>query len=66
MERMSGEEACAAVRERGFSSLPVIAATGNASETDLLGYQRAGFTDVIAKPFNFRQLAEVLLRCGLR
>jgi len=63
---MSGEEACLALRGRGFAALPVIAATGNASESDMLGYQRAGFMDVIAKPFNMRQLAEVLLRCGLR
>lgn len=65
MARMSGEDTCRDLRERGFTAVPIIAATGNASEVDMARYREAGFTDIIVKPFSARQLAEVLLRCGV-
>ncbi|CAI8500449.1 unnamed protein product [Hanseniaspora opuntiae] len=44
------------------SNVPIIAMTGNVHEDDLLQYLQNGMTDVLAKPFNRRDLHEMLVR----
>jgi CheY-like chemotaxis protein len=58
MRVQCGDETCALLRRLGVR-LPIVACTGNA-DPDLLG--RAGFDDVVEKPFTAQRLERVLLR----
>lgn len=59
--QLDGTTATAVIRSMN-SNVPIIAMTGNVLEDDLLQYLQNGMTDVLAKPFNRRDLHEMLLR----
>ena len=59
--QLDGTTATAVIRSMN-SSVPIIAMTGNVHEEDLLQYLQNGMTDVLAKPFNRRDLQEMLIR----
>jgi len=49
------------LRERGYSR-PIVAITGLATRRDQDECHRAGFTEVLTKPYTINQLAEVIDR----
>jgi two-component system, NarL family, capsular synthesis sensor histidine kinase RcsC len=51
------------LRERGYSG-PLIAVTGLATAQDQLECRRAGFSDILHKPYTIHQLAEVIALYG--
>lgn len=59
--QLDGTTATAVIRSMN-SNVPIIAMTGNVHEEDLLQYLQNGMTDVLAKPFNRRDLQEMLIR----
>lgn len=59
--QLDGTTATAVIRSMN-SNVPIIAMTGNVHEDDLLQYLQNGMTDVLAKPFNRRDLHEMLVR----
>ena len=63
MARMNGDVACVALREHGYTTLPVIAVTGNATSADAEKYRRIGFNATLGKPFGTEDLRAVLERC---
>lgn len=61
MRRLNGDVLCRALRARGVT-MPIIAATGNASEIDREKYLESdGFDVVLAKPFSLHDLANALV-----
>ena len=66
MPGMDGYEATRKYREwemaRGDTRLPIIALTGNAMEQDKRLCLDAGMDDYLKKPFNLRQLQDILTR----
>lgn len=62
MRRVNGDLACQQAREAGFTSLPIIAASGNVGPADLAGYAARGLSDTLAKPFNSKQLTDTMLK----
>ncbi len=67
MPVMDGYTATAMIRQRlGLGSLPIIAMTANAMPSDVEACLGAGMNEHIGKPFDLRQLIEVLLRLTAR
>jgi CheY-like chemotaxis protein/signal transduction histidine kinase len=64
MKEMNGDEALRQLRRRGYN-LPVIAATGNVSESDSHRYITQGFAYVLSKPFGLAELSSAIQACGL-
>lgn len=62
MPRMDGLQACAEIRALGFATLPIIAMTANAMESDRTTCLAAGMNDHVAKPFVLKNLVANLLR----
>lgn len=61
MPGMDGYTATRQIRERlGLRDLPIIAMTANAMPADRIAALAAGMNDHVAKPFNIRQLVEVI------
>lgn len=62
MPRMDGHELIRQIRaqESGSTSIPIIAATANAMESDIKQCQEAGANDVIPKPFSLEALKKIL------
>ncbi len=57
MPRMSGLELCRAIRQRtGFSALPVLFLTANATTSDMVEAFAAGADDYVVKPFRAPEL----------
>jgi CheY-like chemotaxis protein len=56
-----GHEFARDLRQRGYSR-PIIAVTGLATRRDQAECRRAGFTDILIKPFTISQLADVIER----
>ncbi len=52
---------CRALRLLGLE-VPIVACTGNATASDALRYQAAGFTTMLSKPFRTADLSELLAR----
>jgi CheY-like chemotaxis protein len=65
MHHGHGDEACKALRRAGYATLPVIAATGNATPRDTEYYFSCGFTAIISKPFTLTSLQAVLSEAGV-
>lgn len=64
MKRVNGDAACLELRRSGVA-IPIIAATGNASESDKDRYLSSGFSAVLAKPFTADDLSETLKMLGV-
>lgn len=62
MERTNGEQVCRQLLSSGFDTMPIIAVTGNALDSDVARYHSVGFCDVLRKPFTRAALRESLLR----
>jgi len=63
MPVMDGISATRAIRDLGFSDLPIIAMTANALPSDHAECLAAGMNDHLAKPIDPDALASALLRC---
>lgn len=64
MIRVGGDVLATRLRSAGVT-VPLVATTGNSHAQDIRRYRRAGFSDVLTKPFDVQQLVEVLTRlCG--
>lgn len=59
--QLDGTTTTAVIRSMD-AKIPIIAMTGNVNEDDLLQYLQNGMTDVLAKPFNRRDLQDMLVR----
>lgn len=59
--QLDGTTTTAVIRSMN-ANIPIIAMTGNVNEDDLLQYLQNGMTDVLAKPFNRRDLQDMLVR----
>ncbi|XBW37017.1 hypothetical protein QEN19_002597 [Hanseniaspora menglaensis] len=59
--QLDGTTTTAVIRSMN-ADIPIIAMTGNVNEDDLLQYLQNGMTDVLAKPFNRRDLQDMLVR----
>jgi CheY-like chemotaxis protein len=64
MKRVHGDQACALLRENGCN-IVVLAVTANANQADYPNLMRAGFADVLCKPFSLAQLQVTLSSCGV-
>ncbi|MEN9841340.1 MAG: hypothetical protein RL376_1140 [Verrucomicrobiota bacterium] len=62
MPQMGGYEATRLIRESGFKALPIIAMTANAMTGDREKCLEAGMDDYISKPFEPKDLVNVLKR----
>ncbi len=62
MPIMSGLEATGELRERGFGTVPIIAMTADADESDRRRYRAAGMDDCIAKPIKRDAVFDVINR----
>jgi CheY-like chemotaxis protein len=60
MPEMDGIEAAKAIREKGFSAIPIIALTASLNADDVEKYREAGIDDFVAKPFHRKIVHEVL------
>jgi CheY-like chemotaxis protein len=59
MKRTNGLEVCRSLREQHVE-IPIIAATANYSPKEAQIYRAAGFTRVLQKPYNRKDLAAML------
>ncbi len=66
MPVMDGQQALRAIRQEaartGAAPPPAIAATANVMTDQIESYRKAGFVDILPKPFKRRQLVDVLCR----
>ncbi|MEY2684142.1 MAG: hypothetical protein RJA09_1286, partial [Pseudomonadota bacterium] len=63
MPHMDGLDATRAIRQlEGFQSLPIVAMTANAMETDKAACVAAGMDDHIGKPFVLSELVQMICR----
>ena len=62
MPVMSGLEATQAIRQQGFTDLPIIGLTANAFASDREACLDAGMSDFVAKPINRAKMAAILAR----
>ena len=64
MPVMNGPEACKAIREMGYTGF-VVGVTGNLLPEDVGYFIDCGADAVLPKPFNYKNLEELLIEQGL-
>ena len=60
MPELDGREATAAIRNKGFKDIPIIALTADAMKEDREKCLKAGMNDYIAKPVRPQNLLDVI------
>lgn len=61
MAEMNGKELVTAIRKSRFANIPVVLSSAYSYDrSEIAALQQAGFTDILAKPFNEMQLAQKL------